>query len=63
MDLWKTISDIMTTIIDYFRMFDFSKAGDFVKMIMENFNSATMKDTLDGLKLFIKDIFSLIKGA
>ncbi len=63
MDLWKTITDIMTTVIEYFRTFDVSKAGDFFSMIMKNFNAATLKDTLEGLGAFLSDIVKMLGGA
>lgn len=61
-ELIQTINGILTAVVNYFRTFDASKAGDFVSMLMKNFNVETLKSTLEGLKLFLSDIAKLIGG-
>ncbi len=60
--MMQTINDILTTLVEYFRNFDFDKAGEFVKMIIGNFNIDTIKTTFSSLGDFIKDIYTMIKG-
>lgn len=60
--MMQTVNDIVTTLVEYFRNFDFSKAGEFISMIIGNFNADTIKTTFSSLGDFIKDIYAMIKG-
>lgn len=60
--LLQTINGILTAVVNYFRTFDASKVGGFVEMILKNFNSTTIKATFEGLKIFLQDIASMIRG-
>lgn len=62
MDIMQTLNAVVTTLVEYFRGFDFDKMGDFVKMIIDNFNVDTIKTTFTSLGAFIKDIYTMIKG-
>ena len=62
MDIMQTLNAIFTTLVDYFRNFDFDQMGEFVGMIVSNFNADTIKTTFASLGDFIKDVYAMIKG-
>ena len=62
MDIMQTLNAIFTTLVDYFRNFNFDQMGEFVKMIVSNFNADTIKTTFSSLGDFISDVYNMIKG-
>ena len=62
MDIMQTINAILTTLVDYFRNFNFDQMGEFVNMIISNFNADTIKTTFSSLGDFLKDVYAMIKG-
>ncbi|MCQ2471454.1 MAG: hypothetical protein MJ147_05390 [Clostridia bacterium] len=58
----QTINAILTTLVEYFRTFDVNKAGEFVSMIFNNFNTDTIKLTFQEFVNFVKDVYAMIKG-
>lgn len=58
----QTLNAIFTTLVDYFRNFNFDQMGEFVNMIISNFNADTIKTTFTELGDFIKDVYAMIKG-
>ncbi len=58
----QTINAILTTLVEYFRTFDVNKAGEFVNMIVSNFNADTIKITFQEFVNFVKDVYAMIKG-
>ena len=63
MDIMQTLNAIFTTLVDYFRNFDFGQMGSFIGMIIDNFNADTIKTTFSSLGDFLKDVYNIIKGA
>lgn len=62
MDFMQTLNAIVTTLVEYFRNFNFDQMGEFVKMIVGNFNADTIKTTFSSFADFVKDIYTMIKG-
>ncbi|MCQ2479748.1 MAG: hypothetical protein MJ120_03825 [Clostridia bacterium] len=60
--MMQTINAIVTTLVEYFRNFDMNKAGEFVNMIVSNFNADTIKLTFKEFGEFVKDVYAMIKG-
>lgn len=60
--MMQTINAIVTTLVEYFRNFDMDKAGEFVNMIVSNFNADTIKLTFQEFVNFVKDVYAMIKG-
>ena len=62
MDIIQTINAIITTLVEYFRNFNFDQMGEFVNMIISNFNADTIKTTFSSLGDFLKDVYAMING-
>lgn len=62
MDIMQTINAVLTTLVEYFRNFNIDQMGEFVKMIVGNFNIDTLKITFQEFGNFVKDIYAMIKG-
>ncbi len=55
------LNSVITTLVEYFRMFDVNQFGEVVKMITDNLNFDTIKTTFSELGNFFSDLFAMIK--